>query len=470
MPLKVKTLAVSVLAMTICVVSDAENAIDCLEFDPAKMTVMQAVQCGLASSDEMLIRRAATMTDSQLRDVFRTNKLPETALRQISEHLYVLSVKAYGLDSGTLSPYAVTSPDTASDRSGMLAATFEGKMKRFKDVLELLEPGASEPGFSIETPGVAKPRPDPEYEILANPYVHILGDQRDEPEFKKQCGLTAVNAEEAWKTINAAPDVKVAIVDSGLAAHPDLEGYSPASYDDIDRHGHGTHVAGIIGALQNGTGVIGVTWKTNITAYKFLDGSGRGTLAGAVEKIRNAIDDGAHVIVLPWGAGLDLQELRELVTNATGVLFVAAAGNSANDISDSQRAVYPAAYNLDNLISVMATTCDDRVARFSNFSKSIVDLAAPGEGFRKDMRIFSTVLNQTWGNLAGTSMSAAFVAGAAALVRQRSLNLHPDRPCTPQQIKTWLNATVTKLTDLTDKNRSKGRLDLAKAVKSDPCP
>jgi subtilisin family serine protease len=117
---------------------------------------------------------------------------------------------------------------------------------------------------------------------------------------------------------------------------------------------------------------------------------------------------------------------------------------------------------LENLITVMATTCDDLVPAFSNYGTARIDLAAPGEGLSSTRRIYSTVLHKRWGHLAGTSMSTAFVAGAAALVLEPSLS---SKPYEPKQIKCWLNYTAMKLAGLAGKNKSGGRLDLAAAVK-----
>ena len=298
----------------------------------------------------------------------------------------------------------------------------------------------------------------------AEPDLYLVGlatpAPRD-PGYTQQCGLKAIHAEEAWQTITEAPNVKIAIVDSGVdETHPDLTGNAaPASpRDDVDVNGHGTHLAGIIGGIQDDKiGIVGVTWKTKITAYRFLDASGRGTLKEAIPKIEQAISGSPRIILLAWGVAKGSPELNAVLLKAKAneILLVAAAGNSGQDTAEHR--IYPASYPLDNLISVMATTCDDVRPRFSNFGQYTVDLAAPGEGLSNNLRIYSSVLHHQWGHLAGTSMSAAFVAGAAALVFEK------NPTATPQQVKCWLNLNVDQIPGL--ENKSGGRLNLAKTVK-----
>jgi subtilisin family serine protease len=295
--------------------------------------------------------------------------------------------------------------------------------------------------------------------------VSVLTTPSD-AEFPKQCGLKAINAETAWDRTYAAPKVKIAIIDTGLADHLDLPNAkrknTPA---DVDRNGHGTAVAGTVGAAKDDRlGIVGVVWNADITAYRFLDASGRGKLADAYNAINQAATDGANIIILPWGGGAYSPMFRDILESYKDtILFVAAAGNDGKDAC-KESPVYPAAYQLDNVISVMATTCDDLRPRFSNYGDN-VDLAAPGEGLSRNLRIYSTVLHERWGNLAGTSMSAAFVGGAAALVLQRSID--EGSPCTPAKIKAWLNRSVDALAPLYQKSKTGGRLNLFKAVGGD---
>ncbi|HYM59931.1 MAG TPA: S8 family serine peptidase, partial [Thermoanaerobaculia bacterium] len=155
--------------------------------------------------------------------------------------------------------------------------------------------------------------------------------------------------------------------------------------------------------------------------------------------------------------GGDSRVLRDAIDKArdSGILVVAAAGNDTHDIDKGEMAIYPAAYNAANVISVMASTCDQKVATFSNCGEKRVHLAAPGDGPRG---ILSTVLNNHYAYWRGTSMSAAFVAGAAALVKSQHKNWKAV------EVKQRLLSSVTKLPGLRALCVSEGRLNLEAAL------
>ncbi len=142
---------------------------------------------------------------------------------------------------------------------------------------------------------------------------------------------------------------------------------------------------------------------------KFLNSSGAGTLYAAIEGINYAVANGARIINASWGGGGYSQALYDAIRAAkdAGVLFMAAAGNSGlnNDVYSS----YPSSYDLENIIAVAATGQNDRLASFSNYGASSVDIAAPG------VDIFSTVPGG-YATYSGTSMATPHVAGLAALV------------------------------------------------------
>jgi len=256
-----------------------------------------------------------------------------------------------------------------------------------------------------------------------------------------QSGGTAdadIDAPEAWNltTGSTANPVVVGIIDTGIDyTHPDLaaniwvnageiagngidddgngyiddiHGWDFVNNDSnpMDDNGHGTHVAGTIaGVGNNGTGVVGVNWSAQVMALKFLDANGSGTTANAVKAVNYATANGARLTNNSWGGGGYSSTLYNAINAArsAGVLFIAAAGNSG-----SSTASYPAAYNLDNVISVAATDRNDALASFSNYGSSWVDLAAPG------VSILSTVPGG-YSYYSGTSMATPHVAGVAAL-------------------------------------------------------
>jgi subtilisin family serine protease/subtilisin-like proprotein convertase family protein len=177
--------------------------------------------------------------------------------------------------------------------------------------------------------------------------------------------------------------------------------------DPIDDNNHGTHVAGTIGATgDNGVGVAGVAWTTQIMALKFLGASGSGATSGAVSAVNYATGEGARLTNNSWGGGGFSSSLFTAIdtARAAGSLFVAAAGN-ANANNDATTS-YPSGYNLDNIVAVASTDRLDRRSGFSSYGATTVDLGAPGSS------ILSTVRNGGYSTFSGTSMATPHVSGA----------------------------------------------------------
>ena len=180
-----------------------------------------------------------------------------------------------------------------------------------------------------------------------------------------------------------------------------------------DRQGHGTHVAGIIGARgDNDRGVTGLCWNVKIVAVRVLDADGHGSTSEFIAGIDYAIKAGAKVINCSFGGSSGSETFRDAIERARekGVLVVAAAGNDGEN-ADVHPA-YPAAYPDANVLSVAATNSKDKLASFSNFGAKTVDLAAPGD------HIASTFWHSDYAYMSGTSMAAPYVAAAAAMLRK----------------------------------------------------
>jgi subtilisin family serine protease len=300
-----------------------------------------------------------------------------------------------------------------------------------------------------------------------------------------------IDAPEAWDTLFAAPDVIVAVIDTGVRyTHQDLAaniwtnpGETPAngidddgngyvddvygmnaitgSGDPMDDNGHGTHVAGTIGGVgNNGIGVVGVAWQVQIMACKFLGSSGSGNTSDAIEAIDYARLMGADVMNNSWGGGGFSQALLDAITAArdAGIIFVASAGNSA--ANNDATPYYPACYDVENVVAVAATDRSEQLASFSSYGLGSVELGAPG------VQIYSSYgsSDTSYASLNGTSMSSPHVAGAMALVRAR----FPS--ASYADVIRRVIAGTDPTASLAARTISGGRLNLDRALVQDPLP
>ena len=198
-----------------------------------------------------------------------------------------------------------------------------------------------------------------------------------------------IDAPEAWAITTGSSAVKVAVVDSGVATgHPDLSSNVTSGWDFVendsvpqDEVGHGTHVAGTIGARGGDSfGVAGVSWDVTIIPVRVLGGDGFGTLADIIDGIDYAVAQGADVVNLSLGGPSRSDAYEDVIASAPGVLFVIAAGNGGEDgVGDNNATLptYPCDFPSANILCVAATDSRDQLATFSNYGSS-VDIAAPG--------------------------------------------------------------------------------------------
>lgn len=254
-----------------------------------------------------------------------------------------------------------------------------------------------------------------------------------------------------WTNPGEIPDN--GIDDDGNGVIDDIHGFNAVrkTGNPVDESGHGTHVTGTVGAVgNNGQGVTGVAWQAKIAGIKFLE-KGYGDLADAISGIVYADKIGARVTQNSWGGSVYNQALRDALA-ASPALHIFAAGNDGNNADVSP--AYPAAYPLDNIVSVAATDSEDQLASFSNYGIQSVDLAAPG------VKILSTIPGGV-GVKSGTSMAAPHVSGAASLILEKFPHL------TNKELKDRLVFSVDHLPQLQDKVASGGRLNLARALEDD---
>ena len=232
--------------------------------------------------------------------------------------------------------------------------------------------------------------------------------------------------------------------------------------DDTEYGGHGTHVAGIMGAVgNNGIGVTGVNWSTTILPVKWVDSTGDGytsDLLSALDWLLSAKEAGVNIRVINdsdvFSGTAYSQALSDEIDllGQNGILFVTAAGNTSQSDDDPSLRRYPCGYDLSTEICVGGTDQSDGLASWSNYGVTSVDLAAPGDN------IYSTLRGDQYGFISGASMSAAQVSGAAALV------LSADTGLTPVQLKARLLEAADPLSSLAGKVRTGGRLDVCRAV------
>jgi subtilisin family serine protease len=229
--------------------------------------------------------------------------------------------------------------------------------------------------------------------------------------------------------------------------------------DPFDDNKHGTHCAGIIGAVgNNGIGVTGVNWNVSLVGLKFLKKDGSGDTANAIKAVEYATELGIPILNASWGGGSPSEALLAAIKKADAkkILLVAAAGNNYSDSDISPQ--YPASYASENIISVAATSNRDTLASFSNYGKQSVHIAAPG------VDIVSTIPNNAYESMSGTSMATPYVAGAAALIK----SLYPNFGSFELKERLLLSAEL--IPALEKKTITGARLNLASAIEEDTVP
>lgn len=301
----------------------------------------------------------------------------------------------------------------------------------------------------------------------------------------KQWAIDKINLPSAWGITTGSKSVNVGIIDSGIkAAHSDLNAnvdstLSKSFVDNsplIDEYGHGTHVSGIVGAVgNNNRGISGACWNVNLISLKIFNSTGNGNAGNLAEAINYAQANDINLLNFSGSFSVTKafkyqysEALKEAITNYKGLL-VCSAGNQATNIDDpnippndnSIYTIYPSRYTNSNIISVASTGEDDklyfnRTFDGSSYGPTSVDLAAPG------VEIYSTYNGDTsdkyYVNMTGTSMAAPYVTGVAALIKSKYPSISADG------IKKAILDSVDKLTDLSNKVKTGGRLNAYKAL------
>lgn len=283
----------------------------------------------------------------------------------------------------------------------------------------------------------AKSRPD--FKVVAKP----VSWKELEREQVMDWGLKTLKVHEVW-TQSRGRGVKVAVLDTGISRHEDLEAnlkgginFSSSDENDYeDRAGHGTHVAGIIAAVDNQIGVVGVAPATELYAVKVLGDDGSGSFETVARGIEWAIENEMDIISMSLGSNAGSPRLHDVIKRAyaRNITIVAAAGNDGDEYDDDD-IDYPGKYP-----EVIAVGSINRYLERSWFSSDgeQLEVAAPGQD------IYSTYLDNRYSILSGTSMAAPFVSGVLALLIAKHKNTEDNQTPidTPERIREHLRRTA----------------------------
>lgn len=351
--------------------------------------------------------------------------------------------------------------------------------------------------ISVET-AIAKLNRYPEIEYAQPNFYYRLAVSPDDTRFSELWGMEKISAPAAWDITSGSSDTIVAVIDTGIRyTHEDLaanmwtnSGETPNNGIDDDNNGfiddvhgydfrfndsdpddefgsgHGTHVAGTIGAVGNNSlGVTGVNWNVRLMAIKIYSSTGTDTtsamLINAYNYVRMMKERGENIRVTNNSySGCNeacsydqaTKDALDAMGNA-GILNVFAAGNDARNVETNP--AYPGSYNSSTVLTVASSTSTDTRSGFSNFGSTRVDLAAPGSGILSTTR---TAAN--YGNSSGTSMASPHAAGAAALLSSHNPSL------TNASLKATLMNTVDVLANWDGVVKTSGRLNVANALQN----
>ncbi len=260
-------------------------------------------------------------------------------------------------------------------------------------------------------------------------------------------------SENIWRNWNETPNDS--IDNDGNGYIDDFHGWNFISNnnDPMDDNGHGTHVAGIIGAKgNNGIGVAGVAWNCKLVPLKVLDNNGQGPMSALINAIEYCEKMNIKIINMSLGSVDSSSAEYDALNEAQnyGILIIAAAGNYSENTDYSK--FYPADFELPNIISVASINSSGNLSSFSDYGMQSVDIAAPGEN------IYSSLPNDSYGYMSGTSMAAPFVTGEAALIKSEY------KDYTNIDIKNQILNNVRLLSSLNSEVSTGGIIDLGKAL------
>ena len=296
-------------------------------------------------------------------------------------------------------------------------------------------------------------------------YLYHADAVPNDPRYPQLWGLAKISAPAAWNITTGSTAVTVGVVDTGISTdHLDLSANVVPGHDFVqgdsdprDFNGHGTHVAGTIGARgNNGRGLTGVNWQVGLMPVRVLDGNGSGSNANVTAGLAYACTHGASIVNASLGGTSYSTAMRDAIASCPNTLFVFAAGNDG--VSDDQTPHYPCNYgaapdNLPNVICVAATDSNDALASFSNYGQS-VDLAAPGLGIQSTWPAYDTHASEGFESLASwAAFPAAGLPFGQATTHASGLYSAADSPA-----GTYLPGSETSLLRTTPMASLAGRI------------
>lgn len=301
-------------------------------------------------------------------------------------------------------------------------------------------------------------------------YIQQFSVSANDSYYYRQWGLKGsygIDVEDAWEVTTGSHDIRVGVIDTGIETdHPDLvenlvtgKSFVSGVTSTTDTFGHGTHVAGIIGAVSdNSMGISGVCKEVSLVPLRIStdDTWSTSNAVNAINYAKNlwGTTEQINVINLSGQNFPNSSSLKNAIGNYPG-LFVTAAGNSNKNIDSSTN--YPASFDVNNMIVVGSHTSSGDRSDFSNYGSKSVDIFAPGSS------IYSTVPNKTYKYYDGTSMAAPFVTGVAALM----LSVNPDLSAKELKASIMGNAKIPNVNGTNPLEGlcvSNGILDAYKAV------
>lgn len=291
---------------------------------------------------------------------------------------------------------------------------------------------------------MANKKQEKDYHCSLHPFERV--DYFSSQEAKQNAGwnITAFDLPTAWR-FTQGEGVVIAVLDTGCDLdHPDLRGnllpgknFVKRGKPPEDKNGHGTHITGTLVAENNDIGMVGVCPKAKVRPVKVLDDKGNGNLLNVARGIRWAVDQGVDIITMSLGAPIKVQQVRKAIQYAAakGIPTFVAAGNAGK----TKEVFYPANYS--ETIAIGAIDEKFRRANFSNTGENL-DFMAPG------VDIFSTVPDDWYATLSGTSMACPFAVGVSALVLSYARNTKKrEEPVTVEDYRQVFRNHTVPITD-----------------------